>query len=138
MSDEQCIRLEAFTSCWLFLSTSLLLISIRATAVLVNEMLQVVAERCLGESSKFWPYLQSLPKGISGLPIFFRPDEVAALQYPPLIQQINLRCRWLLKFSSEELSQQARHFNNISPDANILGLLFVLHALRIGQSSREM
>lgn len=90
-----------------------------------NELayMQVVAERSCGEKSKFWPYLQTLPKGIGGLPIFFRPDEVAALQYPPLVQQVNMRCRWLLKFSTEQLSdaKQAALFNHTTVDANLLG-----------------
>lgn len=86
-------------------------------------MLQILVERTKGSKSPYLPYLQSLPLGIRGLPMFFRPDEVAALQYPPLIQQINLRCRWLLSFSREQMTPQvsAQLFNNAGIDVNLLG-----------------
>ena len=40
-----------------------------------------------GSSSDFWPYVASLPTAIS-VPMFFSPDDVKALQYPPLVQQV--------------------------------------------------
>lgn len=93
--------------------------------------MQLIAERAKGSGSGFLPYLQSLPAGISGLPIFFRPEEIQQLQYPPLIQQINLRCRWLLRFASDELTAEsaAAAFNGVSVDVNLLGMLFAFGLL---------
>ena len=85
--------------------------------------MQVVAERAKGSESRFLPYMHSLPAGVTGLPMFFRPEEIRELQYPPLIQQINLRCRWLLKFAAEQLASAASEgpFNGVKVDANLLG-----------------
>jgi len=94
-------------------------------------VLQILVERTKGSKSPFLPYLQSLPQGVGGLPMFYQPDEVAALQYPPLIQQINLRCRWLLRFSGEQMTPQvsAQLFNYTGVDVNLLGGTFSLPAV---------
>lgn len=90
---------------------------------ITGSSVQLVAERVKGTSSSFLPYLQSLPSGIPGLPIFFRPGEVQQLQYPPLVQQVNLRCRWLIKFASEAVTSEieGRSFSGTAVDANLLG-----------------
>lgn len=86
-----------------------------------NVLLQIIAERAKGIRSDFLPYLHSLPAGIQGLPIFFQPQDMQLLQYPPLVQQVTMRCRWMLKFASEELSQAAAAFNGVPVDVNLLG-----------------
>ena len=46
---------------------------------------QVLRERVLGPDSAFQPYISNLPVGVPGIPIFFPPDAIEALeQYPPL------------------------------------------------------
>ena len=46
---------------------------------------QVLRERVLGADSAFQPYISNLPVGVPGIPIFFPPDAIRALeQYPPL------------------------------------------------------
>jgi len=56
--------------------------------------LRLLAERARGEASPHAPYVASLPAAIS-VPMFFAPNEVTALQYPPLIHQVGLRGRFL-------------------------------------------
>jgi histone-lysine N-methyltransferase SETD3 len=48
---------------------------------------QVLKERVAGERSFFADYINNLPAGVPGLPMFFSPAAVKALeQYPPLRQ----------------------------------------------------
>jgi hypothetical protein len=48
-----------------------------------------VSEGC-GDGSAFWPYVASLPPSI-GVPMFFAPEDVKQLQYPPLVHQVTKR-----------------------------------------------
>ncbi|BDA46705.1 probable actin-histidine N-methyltransferase [Coccomyxa sp. Obi] len=88
--------------------------------------LRVLKERILGPDSSFQYYIDNLPMGVPGIPMFFSPDAIRALeQYPPLSEQVKKRCRWLLSFSSEHLSalpgSPADPFKGTPVDANILG-----------------
>lgn len=57
--------------------------------------LRLLAERARGPASPWHNYVRTLPLEIA-VPLFFRPDEVAALQYPPLVHQVRfLRVRRL-------------------------------------------
>ena len=49
---------------------------------------QLLAERLRGEQSFFHPYISQLPVGFQGIPMFFGPQAMAALQYQPVISQV--------------------------------------------------
>jgi hypothetical protein len=90
--------------------------------------LQLLAQRALGPTSVYAPYVASLPAAISGLPMFFQGPALAALFYPPVTQQVKKRCRWLLSFAKEELAPLAGDaggpFGGAAIDANALGVCF--------------
>lgn len=45
----------------------------------------MLKERILGPDSPFHSYINNLPMGVPGIPLFFSPDAIRALeQYPPL------------------------------------------------------
>jgi Rubisco LSMT substrate-binding/SET domain len=74
----------------------------------------------------FAPYIAALPLGFPGLPMFFPPDAIAALEYPPVTEQVKRRCRWLLSFASESLApirgnEAQDPFEGVEIDANALG-----------------
>lgn len=51
----------------------------------------MLRERLLGDKSFFADYVDNLPMGVPGIPIFFAPEAVKALeQYPPLRQDLPL------------------------------------------------
>jgi len=51
--------------------------------------LQLLAERLAGDDSHYAPYLQHLPVGFEGVPIFFSAPGFKALQqYPPVGSQV--------------------------------------------------
>lgn len=50
--------------------------------------LPLLAERLAGESSRYAPYISRLPAAIEGVPTFFGPEAISALQYPPLSEQV--------------------------------------------------
>jgi histone-lysine N-methyltransferase SETD3 len=87
--------------------------------------LQVVAHRLEGATSHFAPYINNLPLGVAGLPMFFNGDALGALQYPPVTEQVKRRCRWLLSFSQQALApirgSEADPFGGAEVDANALG-----------------
>jgi len=87
--------------------------------------LQLLAHRLQGDASPFEPYIANLPQGFPGLPMFFPPDAVQALSYPPVTEQVKRRCRWLLNFSKDVLAPlpgtQADPFEGVAIDANALG-----------------
>lgn len=55
--------------------------------------------------------------------MFYVGDELAALQYPPVVEQVKKRCRWLLQFSQGPLAQQGGDdpLHGADVDANALG-----------------
>ena len=69
-------------------------------------MLQVLAHRARGPDSPFNAYLQLLPARFEGMPIFFGAEAMSVLrQYPPVSEQANKRCRFLLTFTREQLAR---------------------------------
>jgi hypothetical protein len=71
-----------------------------------------------------------LPSVFRGVPTFFGAESVAALQYPPVSEQVKKRCRWLLTFAAGPLAKaaaaappagEAPPFGGASVDANALG-----------------
>ena len=57
--------------------------------------------------------------------MFFAGDELAALQYPPVIEQVKKRCRWLLQFSQGPLREHQGDddpMHGATVDANALGV----------------
>lgn len=69
------------------------------------QCLQVLQHRASGPASTFAAYISQLPVGIPGIPMFFRPEAVAALQYPPVSEQVKRRGRWLHGFSTKVRAQ---------------------------------
>ncbi len=57
--------------------------------------------RLLGPDSRFSPYVSALPRGFPGVPLFFGREALAAIDYPPVSQQVVKRCRWLSDFSKQ-------------------------------------
>ena len=66
--------------------------------------LALLRERALGPRSLFVPYVNLLPAVHRGLPAFFRPEAVAAMQYPPAVEQVKRRGRFLVSFAAGPLS----------------------------------
>ena len=91
-------------------------------------LVQLLLHRVLGESSPFASYISALPVGVPGIPAFYSAEAVAALQYPPVSEQVKRRCRWLAAFARDELSRLPGSaddpFQGQAIDANILGTLF--------------
>ncbi|KAL4519701.1 hypothetical protein Ndes2526B_g01726 [Nannochloris sp. 'desiccata'] len=94
--------------------------------------LQLLAHRIhSGDEQKhkvdnYAPYIAALPLGFPGLPMFFPPNAIAALEYPPVTEQVKRRCRWLLSFATEILAPIRGDplkdpFNGVEIDANALG-----------------
>ena len=54
---------------------------------------QVLAERVAGPEGHFNAYISNLPVGVAGLPMFYGPQAVKALQYPPLTEQVRAHLR---------------------------------------------
>eukprot|EP00884_Botryococcus_braunii_P014680 jgi/Botrbrau1/23212/Bobra.0041s0056.1 len=87
--------------------------------------LQVLAHRIAGGTSPFQAYVKNLPVGISGLPLFFSKEAHEGLQYAPVRQQVDMRCRWLLHFCRDFLEPLRGTlddpFGGHPVDANLLG-----------------
>lgn len=87
--------------------------------------LQLLANRLQGPDSAFAEYISNLPRGVPGIPTFFRPQAVEALDYPPVVQQVKKRGRWLHEFSTTVLAKlpgtPADPFNGTRVDINALG-----------------
>ncbi|KAJ7560900.1 hypothetical protein O6H91_03G005300 [Diphasiastrum complanatum] len=81
------------------LSTSDALLLGLAQKVPVRLGLKLLAERAK-EGSFWWPYIRMLPQTFS-IPIFFSGQQINELHYPPVVQQVKKRCRFLLQFSTE-------------------------------------
>ena len=83
-----------------------------------------------GPLSRFTPYVNLLPAVHRGIPLFFGPAAVQALQYPPATEQLKRRSRFLMQFAAGPLaaatSARASHghggpFQGHTVDANALG-----------------
>lgn len=87
--------------------------------------LVLLNERAKGEASRFSPYVDLLPSVFRGVPTFFGGDVLAAIQYPPVTEQVKRRCRWLLSFASGPIAnaaaEEAPPFAGATVDANALG-----------------
>lgn len=88
--------------------------------------LKLLYERLQGEEGHFWPYIENLPIGFPGLPLFYDQKTIQSLEYPPVSSQIIKRCRWLLQFSQEEMqgNKNDTPFDDAQIDANVLGWAF--------------
>jgi len=53
--------------------------------------LALLAARAAGPDSPFAAYLSHLPRGFSGVPIFYSRESIEAIDYPPVVEQV----RWL-------------------------------------------
>lgn len=53
--------------------------------------LRLLYERAKGPSSPFSGYISMLPVGVEGIPMFFKPEAVKELQYPPVTEQVRQR-----------------------------------------------
>ena len=62
-------------------------------SLLIQCSIQVLKERILGPDSSFQYYIDNLPMGVPGIPLFFSPDAIRALeQYPPLRCSLTAAC----------------------------------------------
>eukprot|EP00210_Caulerpa_lentillifera_P002162 g2076.t1 len=106
--------------------------------------LKLLLERIKGERSSYSPYLRTLPVGLPGAPIFFSPVAVKALEYPPLIQQINKRCKWLVGVSEldrKRLFALGGGGSGSVPDMNLLGWALAIvssRAFRLEETCASM
>lgn len=66
--------------------------------------LALLHERAKGPKSLFTPYVNLLPAVHRGVPLFFAPVAVAALQYPPAVEQLKRRSRFLVHFAAGPLT----------------------------------
>ncbi|KAL3150242.1 hypothetical protein ABBQ32_000100 [Trebouxia sp. C0010 RCD-2024] len=91
--------------------------------------LQVLAHRIQGADSVFSSYIQNLPVGVSGIPMFFAREPLRAIEYAPVTQQVSMRCQWLLHFAREALQSlpgtPADPFSGTLIDANAFGTAFL-------------
>lgn len=81
--------------------------------------LVVLAERAKGARSSFEPYVKLLPTSYNGVPIFFGPNAIGALQYTPVITQITKRCKYFVDFANGPLAEVL--FENQKVDLNAAG-----------------
>ena len=63
--------------------------------------------------------------GVPGIPMFFSRDAVAALEYPPVTEQVKKRGKWLHEFSTQTLARlpgtPADPFGGTTVDINAMG-----------------
>ncbi|KIY97203.1 hypothetical protein MNEG_10760 [Monoraphidium neglectum] len=87
--------------------------------------LALLAHRAAGPSSPFAPYIAQLPRGFPGVPMFFSREALEAIDYPPVVEQVKKRCRWLHRFSTDALAPlagtAADPFGGVRVDINSLG-----------------
>ncbi|XP_042019397.1 actin-histidine N-methyltransferase-like isoform X1 [Salvia splendens] len=87
--------------------------------------LRLLQERAK-KGSFWWPYISNLPE-TSSVPIFFPGEDIKNLQYAPLLQQVNKRCRFLLEFDKlvrdalENVKLDDHPFGGQEIDASALG-----------------
>jgi len=100
--------------------------------------LKLLAERT-NPDSDYWPYVRQLPAAFGGVPLFFSPEEVEALQYPPLQAQVRKRGLFLNDFAKDTLPKYSEAFNGVSLDINALGWAMTAvssRAFRLGGPGR--
>ncbi|GLI58700.1 hypothetical protein VaNZ11_000451, partial [Volvox africanus] len=87
--------------------------------------LQLVFHRLRGSDSKFATYISNLPRGVPGVPMFFSKRALDLIDYPPVTQQVQKRCRWLLSFSQQVLAKlpgtPEDPYGGVMVDINALG-----------------
>ena len=87
--------------------------------------LQLLSHRLQAEGSSLATYVANLPIGIPGIPMFFPREAIAALEYPPVGEQVKKRCKWLYDFSQATLAKlpgsAADPFSGTKVDINALG-----------------
>lgn len=70
--------------------------------------------------------------------MFYSGEELAALQYPPVVEQVKKRCRWLLQFSKDALSARQGEddpLHGAEVDANALGVYWCVCLVCFGVST---
>jgi hypothetical protein len=67
------------------------------------------------QSSFFAPYIHLLPNSFDSIPLFWSPQQVAALQYEPLAAQLRMRAAFL-RSKSAELSSYVHVFGALAPE----------------------
>jgi hypothetical protein len=88
--------------------------------------LRLLHERSLGRQSQWARYVALLPDAFE-VPMFFAPDEVAALQYPPISAQVAKRGRFLQSFcTGHDLGGDGgrKLFNGLAVDMGAVGWAF--------------
>ena len=90
----------------------------------VKVALALLAERVKGPESPFHPYISNLPIGFSGVPMFYSRDDIAQLEYPPVVAQVKKRGVFLYEFATKHLtglSADEDPFGGVQVDTNALG-----------------
>eukprot|EP00879_Flechtneria_rotunda_P001900 GHRR01002073.1.p1 GENE.GHRR01002073.1~~GHRR01002073.1.p1 ORF type:complete len:603 (+),score=223.44 GHRR01002073.1:581-2389(+) len=91
---------------------------------------QVLVHRLAGANSPFATYISYLPIGVSGVPMFFCKEALEAMEYPPVVEQVKRRGRWLHRFSLDVLSKlpgtAADPFEGVLVDINAIGWAFAV------------
>ncbi|EFJ43131.1 hypothetical protein VOLCADRAFT_106928 [Volvox carteri f. nagariensis] len=87
--------------------------------------LQLLSQRLRGADSLFAAYISNLPRGIPGIPMFFSKRALDLIDYPPVTQQVQKRCRWLHTFSQQVMAKLPGSpedpFGGVTVDINALG-----------------
>jgi len=78
----------------------------------------LLRQRSKGAQSAFAPYIDLLPAVHHGVPMFWNGDTLQLLQYPPLVEQVKKRSRFLIDLS-KDIDNAV--FSNQRIDANALG-----------------
>ena len=84
--------------------------------------LVLLAERCKGEDSKLAAYIATLPAAYT-VPLFWTPDAISRLKYPPLQARLVKRARFVQSFASGQLAGGGSEdaFGGVSVGADALG-----------------
>ncbi|GIL70677.1 hypothetical protein Vretimale_3773 [Volvox reticuliferus] len=87
--------------------------------------LQLIYQRLRGPNSQFATYITNLPRGVPGVPMFFSKRALDLIDYPPVSQQVQKRCRWLFTFSQQVLAKlpgtPGDPFGGVTVDINAMG-----------------
>eukprot|EP00201_Polytomella_parva_P005787 CAMPEP_0175080622 /NCGR_PEP_ID=MMETSP0052_2-20121109/25621_1 /TAXON_ID=51329 ORGANISM="Polytomella parva, Strain SAG 63-3" /NCGR_SAMPLE_ID=MMETSP0052_2 /ASSEMBLY_ACC=CAM_ASM_000194 /LENGTH=563 /DNA_ID=CAMNT_0016351365 /DNA_START=76 /DNA_END=1768 /DNA_ORIENTATION=+ len=67
--------------------------------------LKLLNQRSMGSESRYDTYIKNLPATFPGIPTFFGKDAIDAIDYPPVVRQIQKRGSWMFKFSRDVLAR---------------------------------
>ena len=83
--------------------------------------LRLLLERALGTRGRHCEYVSNLPTAVQGVPMFFGQEAIEAIQYPPVLQQVNLRSQFLVALSQNKMGDTTSAMKGTQVDINALG-----------------